>query len=70
MARARKVFEGELVCYLIAAIPGVVWNPRQINPDAINPWKVTPEGAKKLLELKEWQRKRRNQILNTPPSKR
>lgn len=69
MATARKAFEGELVCYLIASLPMVIWGVKPLNPDAINPWKQSPK-SKELEALDEWRRKRRREILNTPPSKR
>ena len=56
-ATARKRFEGEIVCYLIASLPMVVWGSKPLDPDAINPWKEHPM-RKELDELKRWQKKR------------
>lgn len=69
MAKARKQFEGELVCYLIAWIPNAVWGGKPINPEQINPYREVVK-SQALIELEAWQAKRRWQIIFTPPGKR
>ena len=49
MAKARRQFEGELICYLIAWIPQAVFASKPIDPDRINPWKeAAPRMAAEL----------------------
>ena len=68
MANARRVFEGELVCYLIAWIPRAVWADKPIDPEQINPYKQAVK-SKALRELEEWQRRRAWRLRCTPPKR-
>jgi hypothetical protein len=70
MATARRRFEGELVCYLIAWIKSAVWGKEPINPLQINPYRDEPAKSQAMIDLERWQARRRWQIMFTPPNKR
>lgn len=59
MAASRQKHDGDVVCYLIASLPAIVWGAKPLNPDMINPWKRQPAAVQKQLdELRAWRKKR------------